>query len=79
MYDEILSVKKLENGFEVRVCDEKVRKANEKSKSYKDPWKAYAFSTGKEVLEFVGKHLSTMSKTEREQFDDAAAEVFKEK
>lgn len=80
MYDEFLSVKKLENGFEVRICDPKVRAENDKPKSnWKDPWKAYAFSTSEEVLEFIGKHMSNLPKSDREKFDEAATEAFKEK
>lgn len=80
MYDEMLSIQKLENGYQVRVCDPKIRAENEKPKSgYKDPWKSYAFSTSAEVLEFVGKHLSTLPKSEHEQFNESAAEAFKEK
>ena len=78
MYDEILSVKKLENGYEVRVADPKISEQNDKPKSnWKDPWKVYAFSTGKEVLEFIEKHINSMSKSDREQFDEAAKDAFK--
>ena len=79
MYDEMLSVQKLENGFQVRVRDPKISAENDKPKAnWKDPWKAYAFSTGKEVLEFIEKHIASMPKSDREKFDEAAKDAFKD-
>lgn len=77
MYDEMLSLRKLENGFEVRVCDQKIKAQNDKPKAnWKDPWKAYAFSTGTEAIEFIEKHIETLPKSDREKFDEAAKEAF---
>lgn len=59
--DCILRVEKLENGYEVEICDESIRASNEKPKSnWQDPWKGYAFTTADEALEFITKHLATL-------------------
>ncbi len=57
----VLRVEKLENGYEVEVCDPDLMAANEKPKAaYKDPWKAYAFTTAEEVKNFIGEHLDSL-------------------
>ncbi len=74
-----IRIEKLENGFEVEVYDEKISKANEKPKAaYQSPWKKYAFSTGKEVIAFVTRHLDAMPKSTEDEFNEAAKEAFKE-
>lgn len=80
MSDTVLRLEKLENGFEVEIFDEKIDKANNKPKSsYTSPWKAYAFSTSKEVIAFISKHIESLPKSSDEEFSDAAGEAFKEK
>lgn len=59
--DSVLRIEKLENGYEVEICDPKVMAANDKPKTvYQSPWKGYAFTTAEEVKEFVGKHLDSL-------------------
>lgn len=54
MGDTVLRVEKLENGYTVEVCDEKIMEENRKPKSeYQDPWKAYAFEDVEGVVQFV--------------------------
>lgn len=61
MGDTVLRIEKLENGYEVEICDPAIMAANEKPKSnYADPWKAYAFTTAEEVKNFVGEHLDSL-------------------
>lgn len=61
MSDTVLRVEKLENGYEVEVCDPKIMAENEKPKgSYKDPWKGYAFTTAGEAVAFIGQHLESL-------------------
>lgn len=81
MSEEVLRLEKLENGYEVEVYDEKIAEENRKPKStgYTSPWKAYAFSTGKEVIAFITKHLESLPKSSEEDFAEAANEAFKEK
>lgn len=84
MSEYILRIEKLENGYEVEVFDPKIEAANNKPAkkgapyNYQSPWKGYAFSTGKEVVEFVGKHLASLPKSDHQMFNEAAAEAFKE-
>lgn len=59
--DTVLRIEKLENGYEVEICDPKVMESNRKPKSnYEDPWKGYAFTTADEVKAFVGQHLDSL-------------------
>ena len=61
MSDAVLRIEKMENGYEVEICDPKIMEANAKPKSaYADPWKSYAFTTAEEAVAFVGKHLDTL-------------------
>lgn len=61
MGDQVLRIEKLTNGYEVEVCDEKIRAANEKPKtSWQDPWKGYAFENAEGVVEFVRLHLDKL-------------------
>lgn len=61
MGDTVLRIEKLENGYEVEICDEKILASNEKPKStYADPWKGYAFTTVDEVSAFVAQHLDAL-------------------
>lgn len=79
MSEYVLKVEKLENGYEVEVKDPKVAAANEKPKTaWQDPWKAYAFTTDKEVIEFIKRHLASLPKSSHDQFNEAATEAFKE-
>jgi hypothetical protein len=81
MSEDVLRIEKLENGFEVKVFDDKIEAANRKSKncSYSSPWKEYAFSTSKEVIGFITKHIESLPKSSEEDFAEAANEAFKEK
>ena len=77
MNDFVLKIEKLENGFEVSICDEKISAANSKPKAnWQNPWKEYAFSTSKEVIAFVTSHLGSLPKSPSDQFNEAAAEAF---
>lgn len=61
MSDQVLRIEKLENGYEVEVCDPDAMAANAKPKSqWKDPWKSYAFTTAEEVKNFIGEHLDSL-------------------
>lgn len=61
MGEYVLKIEKLENGFEVEICDEKIMAANQKPKTaWKDPWKGYAFENVEGVVEFVKKTLGTL-------------------
>lgn len=76
MSEEVLRIEKLENGYEVEVCDPDIKKANAKPKTeWKSPWKAYAFSTDKEVIAFVTKHLASLPKSAQDEFNSAASEA----
>lgn len=84
MGQDVLRIEKLENGYEVEVCDPKIEEENRKPSKkgaiaeWKSPWKAYAFSTSEEVVSFVAKHLSNLPKSSQEEFDSAANEAFKD-
>lgn len=79
MSDTVLRLERLENGYEVEVFDEKIEENNRKPKSqYVSPWKGYAFTTGKEVIAFITKHINSLPKSSDEEFADAAKEAFKE-
>jgi hypothetical protein len=61
MSDTILRIEKLENGYEVEVCDEQVMANNQKPKSaYEDPWKGYAFENAEGVVAFIKAHLDKL-------------------
>lgn len=61
MGESILRIEKLENGYEVEICDPKIQAANDKPKtSYQSPWKGYAFTTAEEVKNFIGEHLDSL-------------------
>jgi hypothetical protein len=75
--EDFIRVEKLENGFEVECLDPAIQAANEKSKSmaYRDPYKAYAFSTAEEVVKFIGEKLGSMKAKSK---DGGYAAAFKE-
>lgn len=57
----VAKIEKLENGYEVEVCDPEQQKNNQKpSSKWKDPWKGYAFSTKEEVVKFLEKVLDKL-------------------
>lgn len=59
--DSVLRIEKLENGYEVEICDPAIMAANDKPKTtWQDPWKGYAFTTAEEVKNFVGEHLDSL-------------------
>jgi len=59
--EDVLRVEKLENGYEVEICDPKIMAANQKPKSsYESPWKGYAFTTAAEVVAFISEHLDSL-------------------
>lgn len=63
MSDTLLKIEKMENGFEVEICDPDIMEQNEKNSKnaqWKDPWKSYAFGTVEEVTAFVQKHLGKL-------------------
>ncbi len=60
--DQICKISRMENGFEVEVCDPKICKSNKDSKSsYKDPWRSFAFKTTEEVLSFLKANLEKLT------------------
>jgi len=76
MSEDVLRIEKLENGYEVEVCDPDIVENNAKPKSqWKSPWKAYAFSTDKEVIAFVTKQLAALPKSDQDEFNSAASEA----
>lgn len=57
----IMRIDKLENGYEIEICDEKIVAENDKPRSsWKDPWKGYAFTTADEALAFITQHLGSL-------------------
>lgn len=59
--DCIAKIERLENGYEVTVCDPSITASNKNPKKpYQDPWKSYAFTTDTEVLDFLKKSLPTL-------------------
>jgi hypothetical protein len=61
MSDCIIRVEKLENGYEVEICDPKIMAENEKPKSsWQDPWKGYAFTTSQEAVAFISEHMDSL-------------------
>lgn len=61
--NDVLKIEKLENGYEVSICDPEIQKANAdpKNKKWQSPWKDYAFTTAKEVADFVAEHLDSLT------------------
>lgn len=62
-YDQcVAKIGKLENGYTVCVVDEDQREKNAdpKNKTYKDPWKEYAFSAADEVIKFLTDHIEKL-------------------
>jgi hypothetical protein len=84
MGEYVLKIEKLENGFEVEIMDAKIKAENDKPskkgqmKPYVSPWKSYAFTTGKEAVAFVQKHIASLPKSSEDEFNDAAVEAFKD-
>lgn len=81
MGDDVLRVEKLENGFEVSICDPSIMEKNQKPKSvYESPWKGYAFTTAEEVIAFITKHLSSLKPPPDadEEYDQAFSAATKE-
>lgn len=61
MSEYVLRIEKLENGYEVEICDPKIMESNSKPKSsYQDPWKGYAFESVEGVVKFVTEHLDKL-------------------
>jgi hypothetical protein len=80
MGEYVLKIEKLENGYEVEVRDNEAEKKNSKKGNvvYTEPWKAYAFSTDKEVIAFITRRLAALPKSDHDEFNDAAEAAFKE-
>jgi len=79
--DTVLRIGKLENGYEVEICDPGIQAANDKPKSnYKDPWKGYVFTTAAEVAAFVTLHLDKLKPPPgaEEEYASAFAEASRE-
>lgn len=81
MHGDIVRIEKLENGYEVEVCDPSAQEKNSLSKSlYVDPWKGYAFSTKEEVIKFLTKVLDKLApKDESAEFADSFSEAVSKK
>jgi len=63
MSDTLLKIEKMENGYEVEICDPDIMEQNEKNSKnaqWRDPWKSYAFGTVEEVAKFVSIHLGKL-------------------
>ena len=63
MSDTTLKIEKMENGYEVEICDPDIMEQNDKNSKnamWKDPWKSYAFGTVEEVAKFVSIHLGKL-------------------
>lgn len=78
---DVLRIEKLENGYEVSICDPKITAANSKPKSnWQDPWKEYAFTTADEVKNFVGEILDKLKPPPDadEEYSSAFAEATKD-
>ena len=74
--EDVLRIEKLENGYEVEICDPKIMEENRKPKSeYKSPWKGYAFTTAGEVIKFITDHLESLKPPP--DADEEYAEAFK--
>jgi hypothetical protein len=78
---DVLRIEKLENGYEVSICDPKIIEANNKPKSdWQDPWKEYAFTTAEEVKTFVGNTLDKLKPppSADEEYDSAFKQASKD-
>lgn len=75
MADDVIRIEGLENGFEVECLDPTIDAENQKGKSYKDPYKGYAFSTADEVVKFIAERLKSMKPKSK---DGGYASAFKE-
>jgi hypothetical protein len=74
----IVRIEKLDNGFEVEICDQKARAKNKKpgaGLTYTNPWRSYAFRTTAEVCKFLEKNLDKAVPTDdfSSSFDAAVA------
>lgn len=80
MHGNIARIEKLENGYEVEVCDPATEDKNSRGKGpYVDPWKGYAFKTTDEVVAFLTKVLGKLapvsdSEEYAESFNKAVSE-----
>lgn len=59
--DTVLRIEKLENGYEVEICDPEIQAANQKPKTaWKDPWKGYACTDVAQVVALIEAHLDKL-------------------
>lgn len=74
----IARIERAQNGYEVEMCDPKIKAQNEKSEgSYKDPYVSYVFTSAEEVTAFLEKNLSKA--TPMDEYDTSFEEAVKEK
>lgn len=64
MGDCICRIERLENGYEVELFDPETEKENSKNKTYRSPYKSYAFETTEAVLKFLKENLEKSKKTD---------------
>lgn len=64
MGDYICRIERLENGYEVELFDLETEKENSKSKTYRNPYKSYAFESTEAVLEFLKENLEKSKKSD---------------
>jgi hypothetical protein len=57
MTHTLAKIERAKNGFEVEMCDPKIKQANMGDGPYKDPYVKYVFKTSAEVLAFMKENL----------------------
>lgn len=50
-------IERAENGFEVEMCDPKLKEKNGEDGPYVDPYVSFVFNSVEEVVEFLTKNL----------------------
>ena len=76
MDDIVCRIERLDNGWEVEICDPAGVDMNKASKGmYISPWKAYAFKTVKEVVDFLAKNLEKAVPANHDDFESSFKEA----
>lgn len=76
MGDDVVHIEKLENGWELEICDPDVQAKNRDPKykgPWQDPWKGYAFSDIDAMLAFLKEKLPELHP---EDEDETYAQAF---
>lgn len=77
MSQTMVKIERAKNGFEVEMCDPKIKQANMGDGPYKDPYETYVFKTSAEVLAFLKDNLDKavpMDDDYESSFDEAMME-----